>query len=198
MNKQTGYRLAKTFGLLALAGSTSLAQAQRQQDWCNGEAWYNSAFGSRHYQYYQGRTVHANSIAPVYREMNPGAGVTCYRKDSHFSYSFGWYPNSNPDRTELNHTLREMRSHTSYAGIGYEFARPRLGGITVAPGVFAAVFTGYPKLETKGLGGLALIPGFTLSARGEKFGFEAKIITDPFADKKDRKTIIGMSWMMRF
>lgn len=170
------------FAALAALGAMAVPAEAAREPWCNGDLWYNSVFGSRHYSADKnGKLVHDTR----FRESNPGSGMTCFIANSNASYSFGHYANSNYARTD-------------YVGLGYEFARPRVGGITVAPGVFLAAATGYPKLATPGLGGLTLMPGFSLSLRGEKYGAEIKTITDPSKDKRERNYIFGFQWMMRF
>jgi hypothetical protein len=176
----------RSFSALALMLTTSLAQANGLNHWCNGTAWYNSAFGSRHYATENGQLVHGNRDRITHQEVNPGIGVTCYKRENPAaSYSLGSYPNSNWGRSD-------------YIGVGYDFARLRLGGISYHAGVFIAAFNGYKEFAPKGLGGLAIIPGYTLTARGEKFGFETKIVTNLLADKDKRKVILGFSWMMRY
>lgn len=175
--------LVPTFVALAALSSPLSAEAN-EVDWCWGQGWYNSAFGSRHYHSENGRLVYSG--AKAHQEINPGLGVTCYKRENPAaSYSFGTYPNSNWGRSD-------------YLGLGYDFARAQRHGINYSGGVFIAAFTGYEEFAPKQLGGIAIIPGYTLTMKGEKFGLEAKVVTNLLAKKEDRKLILGFSWLMRF
>jgi hypothetical protein len=184
MNKQDGPQLTLAFCALSLA--PLFAQADTAKEWCYGTPWYNSAFGSRHYHTENGRLVHSSRHITQHQEINPGLGVTCYKRDNPAaSYSFGNYANSGWGRSD-------------YIGLGYDFARAQLGTTTYSAGVFIAAFDGYQEFAPKGLGGLAIIPGYTLTAKGEKFGLEAKIVTNALTAKENRRVIFGFSWLMKF
>ncbi len=185
--------LCAAFAALAVSPSVQ-ALGENDKSWCSGEAWYNSAFGSRHYDTHQGRFVHVNNILPLYRENNPGEGVTCYQKDGRGSYSFGWYPNSKSHVTDL------IPKRTDYMALGYEYLRWQPGPTTYAAGLFVGLMTGYPKLAIEELG-LTIVPGLSFSVRGQKLGFEAKVVTDlkkMTGGRGDKSAIVAMSWMMKF
>lgn len=171
---------------LGLSTLGAHAQTSTTEDWCYGTAWYNSAFGSRHYHTENGKLVHSSRDVIRHQEINPGIGLTCYKRDNPAaSFSLGAYPNSNWGRSD-------------YVGVGYDFARTQKAGTIYSAGVFMAAFTGYDEFAPKGLGGIAVIPGYTLTAKGEKFGLEAKIVTNLLAPEERRRVIFGFSWLMKF